>query len=177
MSTTSEPHVALVWAQSAGGVIGADGALPWHVPEDLARFKALTHGHPVVMGRATWDSLPARWRPLPGRTNLVLTRQAGLELEGALVVHDLATALALAADAPGGEQVWVVGGGAVYALALPYAHRAEVTVVDVTVAGDTHAPRLAPERWRRERAEPAGGWSTSSTGARYRFETYVRTSG
>ncbi|UJP38711.1 dihydrofolate reductase [Cellulomonas palmilytica] len=167
-------EVALVWAQSVAGVIGADGALPWHVPEDLARFKALTAGHPVVMGRATWDSLPPRWRPLPGRTNVVLTRQAGLELEGAIVVHDLAAALAAAADAPGGEQVWVVGGGAVYALALPHAHRVEATVLDVVVAGDTHAPRLAPQQWRREHAEPAVGWSTSSSGVRYRFETYLR---
>lgn len=168
-------EVALVWAQSVAGVIGADGALPWHVPEDLGRFKALTAGHPVVMGRATWDSLPPRLRPLPGRTNVVLSRRLDLELEGALVVHDLPAALAAASRAPGGEQVWVVGGGAVYALALPHADRVEVTVVDVTVAGDTRAPHLPPDEWRRERVEPAEGWSASSSGLGYRFDTYLRT--
>jgi len=166
--------VALVWAQSAAGVIGVDGTLPWHVPEDLARFKTLTGGHPVVMGRATWDSLPPRWRPLPGRTNVVLTRRTGLGLDGALVVHDLDAALAAAAAAPGGEEVWVVGGGTVYALALPLADRVERTVVDVAVEGDTYAPALPPGEWRLAATEPVEGWSTSSSGVRYRFETYRR---
>lgn len=104
------PRVALVWAQSPRGVIGRDGALPWHVPEDLAHFKALTAGHPVVMGRATWESLPPRSRPLPGRTNVVLSRTAGLELPGASVATGLDDALALAAAAAGGDEIWVVGG-------------------------------------------------------------------
>ncbi len=175
--TTGErraPEVALVWAQSATGVIGADGAMPWHVPEDLARFRALTGGHPVVMGRATWDSLPPRWRPLPGRTNVVLSRQPGLALDGATVCGDLEAAWEVASAAPGGEQVWVVGGGAVYALALPRADRVELTQIDATVASDTHAPRLDPQEWRLESADPAGAWHTSSSGVRYRFETYRR---
>ena len=163
-----------MWAQSPTGVIGVDGALPWRVPEDLVRFRELTDGHPVVMGRATWDSLPPRWRPLPGRTNLVLSRDAGLTLEGATVCGDLERALAAAADAPGGEQVWVVGGGAVYALALARADRVELTTVDVTVDGDTHAPRLAPDEWRLASTDPQDGWHTSTSGVRYRFESYVR---
>lgn len=166
--------VALVWAQNPAGVIGVDGGLPWRVPEDMAHFKRLTDGHPVVMGRATWDSLPPRWRPLPGRTNLVLSRSADLELDGATVCADLPDALGRAARAPGGEQVWVVGGGAVYALALPRADRVEVTTVDVEVAGDTYAPHLSPDEWHLASVDPVEGWHTSSSGARYRFESYVR---
>ncbi len=174
MTTTREPHVALVWAQSPAGVIGVDGGLPWRVPEDLARFKALTGGHPVVMGRATWDSLPPRWRPLPGRTNVVLSRAADLALDGATVCADLDGALAVAAASAGGEQVWVVGGGAVYALALARADRVELTTVDVEVEGDTYAPHLPHDEWRRASVDPDEGWHTSSSGVRYRFESYVR---
>ncbi|MCR6689679.1 dihydrofolate reductase [Cellulomonas sp.] len=168
------PRVALVWAQSPRGVIGRDGALPWHVPEDLAHFKALTAGHPVVMGRATWESLPPRSRPLPGRTNVVLSRTAGLELPGASVATGLDDALALAAAAAGGDEIWVVGGGAVYALALPRADRIEVTVVDDDVDGDTCAPHLPPAQWRLTAVDPAAGWHTSTRGARYRFQSYRR---
>jgi dihydrofolate reductase len=168
------PVVGLVWGQTPRGVIGRDNAMPWHVPEDLARFKRLTSGHPVVMGRATWESLPDRSRPLPGRTNVVLSRTPGLELPGALVVGDLTTALAVAAASPGGDEVWVMGGGAVYAQALEVADRVEVTVLAVDVPGDTYAPPLPPDRWRLVEAEPAGGWQQSARGPRYRFESYRR---
>lgn len=164
--------LALVWAQSPTGVIGVDGALPWRVPEDLARFRELTTGHPVVMGRATWDSLPERFRPLPGRTNVVLSRDPGTTAPGALVVTSLADAL----EAAGGDdedEVWVIGGGAVYALALPSADRVEITVVDVDVEGDTHAPVLG-EAFALVDASPADGWHTSAEGLRYRFESYRR---
>ncbi|MBT0995767.1 dihydrofolate reductase [Cellulomonas sp. DKR-3] len=173
--TTGRTVVGLVWGQTPRGVIGRDNAMPWHVPEDLARFKQLTSGHPVVMGRATWESLPERSRPLPGRTNVVLSRTPGLELAGALVVPDLPTALAAAAAAPGGDEVWVMGGGAVYAQALEVADRAEVTVIDLDVAGDTYAPHLPPDRWRLVDADPAGGWRQSARGPRYRFQSYRRT--
>ena len=153
--------VGLVWAQARGGVIGRDNALPWHLPEDLARFKALTTGHTVVMGRATWESLPPSVRPLPGRINVVLTRSPSLSCDGAEVVHDIAAAL----HRPG--EVWVIGGGSVYAAAEPFATRAVVTEVDLEVDGDSYAPELGP-RWSVVSSEPAEGWAVSRTGLRYR---------
>jgi len=169
--------VGLIWAQTAEGVIGADGAMPWHLPEDLAHFRAVTAGHPVVMGRRTWQSLPPRFRPLPGRLNVVLTRETGrLEAGGAVVVDSLAEALARAGVADGGDEVWVIGGGAVYAQTEPFADRIERTVVDADVAGDTRAPALDPSTWRLTASAPGeGGWTTSAGGLRYRFETWLRT--
>ena len=113
--------VGLVWAQAANGVIGVDGGLPWQLPEDLARFKELTLGSTVVMGRATWESLPPAVRPLPGRRNVVLTRQPGWQAPGAVVARSLAEAL----DQPG--DVWVIGGASVYREALPLADVVVVT--------------------------------------------------
>ena len=160
---------ALVWAHSADGWIGVDGGLPWHLPEDLARFRRLTTGAPVIMGRRTWDSLPERFRPLPGRTNLVLSRRPG-DLPGATVVGSPEEALAAAGDA----RAWVIGGAQVYAAFLPLAGRLEVTEVDVVVAGDTPAPVL-DAGWRLVAQEPAdGGWATSTSGLRHRFRTYDR---
>ena len=158
--------IGLVWAQARGGVIGRDNTLPWHLPEDMAHFKALTTGHTVVMGRATWESLPASVRPLPGRVNVVLTRSASLRCEGAEVVRDLAAAL----DRPG--EVWVIGGGSVYAAAEPFATRAVVTEVDLAVTGDTYAPPLGA-RWRVRSRSPDEGWATSRTGLRYRTTTWA----
>lgn len=158
--------VGLVWAQAANGVIGADGTLPWHLPEDLARFKALTTGSTVVMGRATWESLPASVRPLPGRRNVVLTRQPGWEAPGAVVAASLDEALA-GADG----DVWVIGGGSVYRAALPRADRLVVTELDRPVPGDTYAPELGP-RWRVVGRDPADGWHRSVTGLEYRVLTY-----
>lgn len=157
----------LIWAQSNTGVIGRDGGIPWHLPEDLAHFKRLTVGHTVVMGRGTWESLPARVRPLPGRDNVVVSRDPGYRADGARVVTDLAVALGEQPD-----RVWVIGGGQIYALALPHATRCEVTEVDLDLPplpGDTPAPTL-DDSWR---AEP-GEWQTSSAGLRYRFVGYRR---
>jgi dihydrofolate reductase len=158
--------VGLVWAQAANGVIGADGSLPWHLPEDLARFKALTLGSTVVMGRATWESLPASVRPLPGRHNVVLTRRPGWQAPGAEVCGSLAAAL----DRPG--DVWVVGGASVYAEALPHADLVVVTELADAVEGDTFAPVLG-SGWRVRDCDPADGWATSRTGLRYRVVSHV----
>lgn len=165
--------LALIWAQSPDGVIGVDNALPWRVPEDSAHFRALTSGHPVVMGRATWESLPERFRPLPGRDNIVLTRTDGYAAPGAVVVASLDEALA----AVGARDAWVMGGGAVYEQALPLADRVEITVVDLDVDGDTWAPTL-DDAWERVACEPADGWSQSSAGGvAYRFESWRRRAG
>jgi dihydrofolate reductase len=156
--------VGLIWAQSASGVIGRNGDIPWRVPEDLSRFKELTLGHTVVMGRRTWESLPTRVRPLPGRKNVVLTRQADYVAPGAEVVTSLENVLTLDA--------WVIGGAEVYIQALPYATRCEVTEVEVDLPRqdeDAIAPVL-DEGWMAEDGE----WRVSSTGLRYRFSSYYR---
>lgn len=158
--------VGLVWAQAANGVIGVDGDLPWRLPEDLARFKALTLDSTVVMGRATWESLPASVRPLPGRRNVVLSRRPGWTAEGAEVVPDLAAAL----DRPG--DVWVIGGASVYRAALPRADVVVVTELEREFTGDTLAPVLGPG-WRVREREPAAGWLDSASGLRHRVTTYV----
>jgi dihydrofolate reductase len=158
--------LGLIWAQSSSGVIGRANGIPWHLPEDQARFKELTLAHTVVMGRLTWDSLPARVRPLPGRRNVVVTRQADFMADGATVVSSLDEALTE-------DDTWVIGGAQIYALAVPLATRCEVTEVDVTLSredGDAVAPVL-DEAWVGARQ---GDWLTSSSGLRYRFLSYVR---
>lgn len=162
--------LSLIWAQTPDGVIGVDGTLPWHVPEDLARFRRLTRGHPVVMGRRTWESLPAAMRPLPGRDNIVLTGSGRYQAPGAVVASSLDDALAVVGD----RDAWVVGGGSVYAAALPHADRVEVTIVDRGLRGDTYAPVLDERRWMSVAFEPIEGWYTSAAeGTRYRFVTYA----
>lgn len=156
--------LGLIWAQSSSGVIGRDGGIPWHLPEDLAHFKELTMGHTVVMGRRTWESLPTKVRPLPGRRNVVLTRQADYMADGATVVSDLEDAL--------DENAWVIGGAEIYHLALPRAARCEVTEVEVDLRvedEDALAPML-DESW----VGASGDWQTSTSGLRYRFHHYLR---
>lgn len=165
--------LTLVWAQTPEGVIGSGNALPWHVPEDMARFRELTRGHPVVMGRATWESLPERFRPLPGRVNVVLTRDPSYVAPGAQVVTSPDAALRLVA----GRDAWVIGGGQVYAAFERWADVVEQTVVDLDVPGDAWAPRLDPERWEPASVEPTQGWLTSAAGPRYRFVTWRRLPG
>ena len=161
--------VSLIWAQARGGAIGVDGRLPWRLPEDLALFRQRTTGSTVVMGRRTWESLPERFRPLPGRSNVVLTSDPRWSADGARRAGSVAEVLA----EPG--PLWVIGGGAVYAAFLPHAGRLVVTDVDLTVDADTWAPAIG-SGWQREHRDPAEGWSTSSSGLRYAVSTYVRTS-
>jgi dihydrofolate reductase len=159
--------VALIWAQSRNGVIGTDGGLPWHVPEDMQRFRELTTGATVVMGRLTWESLPQRFRPLPGRRNIVLTRDPSYAAPGADVMASLTAALASAPD------VWVIGGGVVYAAALRHAQALFVTDIDDDVDGDVVAPSVGDD-WREVSRDPRDGWHTSQTGVRYRWRELRR---
>ncbi|GAA4352673.1 dihydrofolate reductase [Angustibacter luteus] len=163
--------VALIWAQARGGVIGAGNTLPWHLPEDQRHFREATSGSTVVMGRATWQSLPERFRPLPGRRNVVLSRDAGFEAEGAEVTDDLAQALHCEASA---GTVWVIGGAQVYAAALPLADEVVVTEIDLDVAGDAYAPALTGADWALAGTDPAEGWHQSANGLPYRFRRYRR---
>ena len=163
--------VGLVWAEARGGVIGADGELPWRLPEDLALFRELTTGSTVVMGRRTWESLPERFRPLPGRTNVVLTSDPDWSADGAQRAAGVREVLEGHAEA--GASVWVIGGGTVYAAFLPHADRLVVTEVDTLVEGDTWAPAIGAE-WQRVSRTPQDGWSLSSAGLRYAVSEYAR---
>ena len=158
-------HVGLIWAQTTRGVIGRDNAIPWHVPEDMAHFQRVTRGHPVVMGRRTWDSLPARFRPLPGRRNIVITRQPDWAAPGAERAGSLEQALRTA----GPDSVWVMGGGEIYRAAMKYATELMVTEVDADIDGDAYAPVIGSE-WIAENAS----WQESATGLRYRLMRYTR---
>ena len=134
-------QLALVVAHTRNRVIGLDNAMPWHLPADLRHFRALTLGHPILMGRRTHLAIG---RPLPGRRNLVLTRQTGLDLPGVEMVSTLDEALARCLDA---EWVYVVGGSEIYQLALPRAARLHLTEIDAELAGDTWFPALTPGEW------------------------------
>ena len=159
--------IGLIYAQSRNGVIGNGGTLPWHLPEDLAHFKRTTLGAPVLMGRRTWDSLPPRFRPLPGRRNIVITRDANWQAAGAERAASVDEALALAGEA---DTIWVTGGAEVFRLALPRADVAVVTEIDADFAGDTHAPELGPS-WQ----EIARERHVSANGLAFSFVTYHRT--
>ncbi len=160
----------LIYARAANGVIGKDGAMPWHLPEDLAHFKRLTQGHPVIMGRKTWDSLPARFRPLPGRVNIVVTRQADWNEIGAQRASSLRDALSMAEQTD--SEAWIIGGAQIYAQALPLASRVEVTEIGRDFDGDAHAPQLGPE-WQ----EVARSRHVGSGGLPFSFVTYERRPG
>ena len=162
-----QPTVRMVWARSRDGVIGADGALPWHLPEDLRLFRALTLGSTVVMGRRTWESLPPRFRPLPGRRNVVLSSSLNPAETGVDVARSVEEVLARGGD------LWVIGGGAVYAAFLAHAAEVVVTEVDARPPGDTVAPDLGPE-WRPDQRLPETGWAESSAGLRFSVSLWRR---
>ncbi|RQO58641.1 dihydrofolate reductase [Paucibacter sp. KBW04] len=163
----SGPQISLVAGVARNQAIGLNNELLWRLPADMARFKALTLGAPVIMGRKTWDSLPAKFRPLPGRRNLVLSRQSGLQLEGAECFTTLEVALAACADA---ERVSVIGGAEIYALALPLAHRLELTEVLAEFEADSFFPD-----WPREQfVELSREAHSSPDGLRFDFVSYQR---
>lgn len=161
------PLISLIYARAHNGVIGINNTLPWHLPEDMAHFKQQTAGGTVIMGRKTWDSLPPRFRPLPGRANVVVTRQTDWQADGAIVAHSLANAVALAAAQ--GQPVWVIGGAEIYAQALPLAQQVVVTEIAQDFAGDAFAPALGAE-WREASREA----HTSSNGLPFSFVCYRR---
>jgi dihydrofolate reductase len=140
----------LIYARSRNNVIGKNGDLPWHLPEDLAHFKRTTLGQAVVMGRVTWESIPEKFRPLPGRRNVVVSRQANYAATGAAVVTSLQAALAFF---PADEVVWLIGGAQLYAQALPLATQLVVTEIDADFEGDAFAPLLGPDWHETERSQ------------------------
>jgi dihydrofolate reductase len=138
------PIVALIVAVAENGVIGRDGTLPWRIPEDMKWFRERTAGRPLVMGRKTWESFPKR--PLPGRTNIVVTRDKVFRAEGAVVVNSLDAALDVASgEQP--EEIMIIGGAEIYRAALPLAGRIYLTSVHGEIAGDTHFPEIDRGQW------------------------------
>ena len=161
--------LTIVAAVARGGVIGRAGEIPWRIPQDMARFRALTTGHPVVMGRRTWDSLPEPFRPLPGRRNVVVTHNPSWHAKGAERSGSLEEALHLLQDSP---EVFVIGGAELYAAALPLADELRLTEIDLEVEGDTFFPdwdRSGFEQTEREA-------HTSEHGTPFAFVTYRRRS-
>jgi dihydrofolate reductase len=162
--------LSLVAAVARGGVIGQANALPWRIPEDARRFREVTMGHAVVMGRRTWDSLPERFRPLPGRRNVVVSRNPEWSADGAERAGSLDQALRLLADAP---HVFVVGGGELYAEALPLADELLLTEIDADFEGDTWFPEWERAGFEQVSREP----HVSETGVPFSFVRYVRVGG
>jgi dihydrofolate reductase len=156
-------QINMIFARAANGVIGKNNTIPWRLPEDMAHFKQLTHGWPVIMGRKTWDSLPPKFRPLPGRANIVVTRQKDWSDAGAQVAGSLEQALDLCRTS---SEVWIMGGSQIYAQAEPFAHRVEVTEIAQDFEGDAHAPELGA-RWR----ETARESHVAANGMAYSFIT------
>lgn len=157
----------LIAAVANNGVIGKNNALPWHLPEDMKHFKALTTGHAVIMGRKTWESLPPKFRPLPNRLNIVLTRNSSYQAVGATVVNSLDEAVKVGA----GGTAFVIGGATLYAQALPLAERLELTEIDAAFPGDAFFPEIDRAQWR----EVARSSGVSAAGLGYAFTTYERT--
>ena len=158
--------ISLIAAVASNGVIGRAGRLPWKLPGDLARFKGLTMGHPVIMGRSTFDSVG---RILPGRTSIVLSRNRELKIAGCTVVHSAEDARRAAAAAPGSEEAFVIGGAEVYARFLPEAARLYLTRVEAAVQGDAAFPPVDWTQWRVTSERPGRGGSLP-----YRFVDYER---
>lgn len=132
--------ISVIAALGRNRALGKDGKLLWSIPDDLKRFKALTLGHPVIMGRRTWESLPETFRPLPGRANIVITRDSAYEAPGARIARSFPEALSLARGAEGAEEIFAIGGQQVYECALPFAHRLYLTVIDDKKEGDAFFP-------------------------------------
>lgn len=161
--------LVLVAAVARNGVIGRDGVMPWHLPEDLAHFRRTTQGLPVLMGRRTWESLPERFRPLPGRRNIVVTRQAGWAAPGAEVAASVEAALALVADAP---RACVIGGGELYAALLPRVDELVLTEIDAAFDGDTRLPATLRDGFAEVAREAHRAAAPNDFG--YAFVTYRR---
>ncbi len=171
--------IKAIWAQARDHegrpVIGFEGDMPWRLPEDLGRFRELTRGHAVIMGRRTWESLPERFRPLPGRTNIVVTSLDAID--GAAIAGSLAGALELADALEDSDELaqgatrWIIGGARMFQAAIEVADALEITEIDLAVRGDTFAPEIEAQVWQPVAKSP---WALSEGGSQYRYVTYAR---
>jgi dihydrofolate reductase len=162
-----EPRLTLIAAVARNGVIGRDNALPWRLPEDLQHFKALTMGHPIIMGRKTFESLG---RLLPGRTHIVVTRSADWSAPGCLVARSLEAAIARSAGCEGAEDVFIIGGADIYRQAIGLVHRLQLTEIHADMVGDVHFPALDATSWVAVDREP----HIAAAGFEFEFVTYAR---
>ena len=161
------PEIVIIAAVARNRVIGKDNTLIWNIPEDMAHFKALTSGQTVIMGRKTWESLPPRFRPLPGRRNIVISRQADFAAPGAELANSLENALQLAAQA---EAAFIIGGEQIYRQGMNVADRLEITEVDLSPEGDAWFPDIDPANWQ----EVQKNTPPSQSGTGFSFTTYRR---
>ncbi|PPC97886.1 MAG: diacylglycerol kinase [Methylotenera sp.] len=157
-------QLSIIVAVAHDGVIGVNNTLPWHLPEDLKRFRALTMGHHIIMGRKTYDSLG---RLLPGRTTVIVTRNENYKVEGALVAHSLEAAIALCEN---DEEVFLIGGAELYQAGLKLAHKLYITEIELDVAGDAFFPKLVSTEWQETEREA----HTSEKGLKFSYVTYLR---
>jgi len=157
-------QLSIIVAVAHDGVIGVNNTLPWHLPEDLKRFKALTMGHHIIMGRKTYDSLG---RLLPGRTTVIVTRNENYKVEGALVANSLEAAIALCEN---DDEVFLIGGAELYQAGLKLAHKLYITEIELEVAGDAFFPKLVSTEWQETEREA----HTSEKGLNFSYATYIR---
>ena len=157
-------QLSIIVAVAHDGVIGVNNTLPWHLPEDLKRFRALTMGHHIIMGRKTYDSLG---RLLPGRTTVIVTRNENYKVEGALVANSLEAAIALCAN---DDEVFLIGGAELYQAGLKLAHKLYITEIELEVAGDAFFPKLVSTEWQETEREA----HTSEKGLNFSYATYIR---
>lgn len=162
----TKPVLTLIAAVARNRVIGIDNRLPWRLPADLKRFKALTLGNTVIMGRKTWESLPDSYRPLPGRHNIVITRDPDYHAEGATVAHSLPAAL----SAVRSGDAFVIGGAELYATVLSQADCLQMTEIDADFEGDTFFPVIDPQQWRESSRQS----HRDEAGFDYAFVSYLR---
>ncbi len=157
-------QLSIIVAVAHDGVIGVNNTLPWHLPEDLKRFRALTMGHHIIMGRKTYDSLG---RLLPGRTTVIVTRNENYKVEGALVANSLEAAIALCEN---DDEVFLIGGAELYQAGLKLAHKLYITEIELDVAGDAFFPKLISTEWQETEREA----HTSEKGLNFSYATYIR---
>ncbi len=162
--------ISIIVAASTNSVIGKDNDIPWHLPTDLKNFKKITEGHTVIMGRKCWESIPEKYRPLPNRRNVVLTRNENYVAEGAEVVHDLLEAMDIYIHDNENNEVFIIGGAQIYKDAFPYATKLYLTHVYGDVEGDVKLEGLDPNDWNPIEI----GDELEENGKQFRFETYDR---
>lgn len=166
----------MIWAQGHDRVIGKNGTMPWHLPEDLALFKSVTTGNAVLMGRKTWESLPSQQRPLPNRHNYLLTTDGSYSAPGATIGTNLQSLLRQAENENPGKIVWIIGGAKIYAQTLKFADLLMVTDIDLAIAKNDDILAYAPEfdySWQLVSSSPNRGWHKSVKGINYRFSLYA----
>jgi len=160
--------INLILAKSINGVIGKDNKIPWHLPEDMARFKRLTDGQVVIMGRKTWESLPEKFRPLPNRVNIVVSKNKDYKCPGAILCQSISNALIMGSQAID-KEIWIIGGSTIYNHLEPIADRMEVTVIDQVYEGDAYAPAISSE-WKTVSKRSY----VSKNGLQYSFQSFTR---